>query len=257
MLQAYFGHIVLKNVCTNNHFNRLQQRQQTQGEKHCTATSKALKIWVSFSKLQSWTLQLQHLQTVHTQDSRKIPTVKGSVCFWSKCVKFTPAEDPVLVVEFIELQPNPTVTNGGKKERNEKKEAPSLQHLPAQAGCVRNPLGPVHGYQQLSKHDQLIIQGYWLILGLLKNPRSNISGIDSVTKRLWKAYRFIYLKLSTLWKIWGWEGVNCLFHICVCRVLRLVPKSQINNILASWFLIVLLFEINSCNMEKQLQEENK
>lgn len=145
----------------------------------------------------------------------------------------------------------------GKKERNKKKDPPSFQHLPAQPGCVWNPLGPVHGHQQLSKHDQLIIQGYWLILGLLKNPRSNISGIDLVTKLLWKAHRFIYLKLSTLWKIWGWEGVNCLFHICVYRVLSLVLKSQINNILPRWFLIVLHVEINSCNMERQLQEENK
>jgi len=72
-----------------------------------TATSNTWKISVSFSKLQTWTLQLQNLQIVYTQDSRKIPTAKGSGCFWSKCVKFTPAEDPVLVVEFIELEPNP------------------------------------------------------------------------------------------------------------------------------------------------------
>lgn len=100
------SHISEKSV-QKNHFTGQQQRQQRQGEKYRTATSKALKIWVSFSKLQSWTLQLQHLQIVYTQDSRKIPTVKGSVCFWSECVKFTPAEDPVLGVEFIELQPNP------------------------------------------------------------------------------------------------------------------------------------------------------
>lgn len=38
-------------------------------------------------------------------------------------MKFTPAEDPVLVVEFIELEPNPTVTNGEKKKTPEKKKS--------------------------------------------------------------------------------------------------------------------------------------
>lgn len=68
------------------------------------------------------------MQIVYTQDSKKIPTAKGSVCFRSKCVKFTPAEEPVLLVEFIELEPNTTVTivekGKGKKRRNPFTSAP-------------------------------------------------------------------------------------------------------------------------------------
>ena len=145
----------------------------------------------------------------------------------------------------------------GKKERKKKRKPFTSVPCRPDLLCV-NPFGPcdtdISSFQTMTIW---LIQGYWLIPGLLKNPISNISGIYLVTKLLWKAYRFIYPKRSTLWKIWGWEGVNCLFHICVYSVLSLVPKSQINNILARWFLIMLHFEINSCNTERQLREGSK
>lgn len=89
-----------------------------------------------------------------------------------------------------------------------------------------------------------LIQGHWRIPGLLKNLLSNMERVFG-HKIAMKCLQIYVSETQYSLKRLGATG----------SVLSLVPKSQTNNTLAGWVLAVLHLEINSCNTEREPQEE--
>lgn len=158
---------------------------------------------------------IEHLWIVYTQDSRKIPTLKGSSWFWSKCVKIHWRSGTCCWIYWAWIKSH--YNQWGEKERKGKKNKrnpfTSFSYRP-DLMCM-DPFGPhdtdISSFQTMTIW---LIQGYRLILGLLKIPISNIRSIYLVKKLLWKVYRFIYPKWSTLNNLGVSRSKLLLSHLC-------------------------------------------
>lgn len=87
----------------NNKENKKEEKSAT--ESMDTSMESMEKSKASFSKLQMWTVH--HLQNVYTQDTRKIPTVKGSGCFCSNVWNLHQLKIRYLLLNLLSLNQIP------------------------------------------------------------------------------------------------------------------------------------------------------